>query len=335
MLRGARVGILRAMILAGIDEAGYGPLLGPLVVGCCAFEVEPRGCGDDLPCIWKRLKKVVGKTRSKNGRRIHVNDSKIVYSPNQGLKELERSILAIAATCFDVSASLDEFLKCVASDVVEHLRGYKWYQPHEGEKFPIEQQAMSVKIFGNALAGEMKDNGARCCHLAARVVPERQFNNMLSATRNKGSALFSTSAIHLDHLLRNYGSRNLVIFCDRQGGREHYGAMLRLMFEEWALEVVDEKESRSEYRMMHGNDSVRIIFTEKAETQSLPVAVASMLSKYLREALMARFNAFWKIHLPQLEPTAGYYTDGVRFLHDINPKRLELGIRDEELIRSR
>ena len=28
-----------------------------------------------------------------------------------------------------------------------------------------------------------------------------------------------------------------MIVCDRQGGREHYGHLLRLMFEEWALEV--------------------------------------------------------------------------------------------------
>src|SRR5688572_19007194 len=109
------------MIVAGIDEAGYGPLLGPLVVGCCAFEVEPEGAGgesapasdaddddatsdgppgsaasavavrDAPPCLWKRLRKHVSKNRTKNGRKLHVNDSKVVYAPAAGLKELERS----------------------------------------------------------------------------------------------------------------------------------------------------------------------------------------------------------------------------------------------------
>ena len=80
---------------------------------------------------------------------------------------------------------------------------------------------------------------------------------------------------------------------------------------------------------------MRIIFTEKAEMQAMPVAIASMLCKYLRECLMHRFNRFWKTHLPDLTPTAGYYNDGERFLRDIAIKRTELGIRDEDLVRSR
>jgi hypothetical protein len=172
-------------------------------------------------------------------------------------------------------------------------------------------------------------------HLAARVVPERQFNQMLDATRNKGSALFSTAVVHLDYLIRRYADQGLVIFCDRQGGREHYGQLLRLMFEDWSLEVTKEVDGHSEYKLLRGPDAVRIIFCEKAEAQCMPVALASMLSKYLREALMGRFNAYWRAMLPEITPTAGYYTDGMRFLGDIDGKRRELGIEDAQLIRSR
>ena len=35
------------------------------------------------------------------------------------------------------------------------------------------------------------------------------------------------------------------------------------------------------------------------------------------------------------DDTRGYYNDGTRFLRDIQSKRKELGIRDEELVRSR
>jgi hypothetical protein len=327
------------MILAGIDEAGYGPLLGPLVVGCCAFDIDGADpAADALPCVWKRLRKLVSRNRTKAGKKLHVNDSKIVYGGggDNGLKELERAILSLLVTANDRAlADLEDLIRLTADHALDDLRGYPWYQPFTGEKFPLEQELLPIRLFANALRGEMDKCGARCVHLAARVVTERRLNQLLGATHNKGSALFSTSAIHLDHLLRNFGDKDLVIFCDRQGGRSHYGSLLRLMFEEWSMEILVETEQRAEYRLLQNDHAVRIIFCEKAETQCLPVAVASMLSKYLREALMYRFNAFWKGHLPSVEPTAGYFADGLRFLGDINDKRMELGIADELLIRAR
>jgi hypothetical protein len=226
-------------------------------------------------------------------------------------------------------------LSKVSFYVLDDLPDYTWYSAHDEERFPIEVDGLAVKLFAKALTSEMEKSQARCVHMGARVVLERQFNRMLDATRNKASALFSTAAIHLDYLLKTYGQRGLTIFCDRQGGRGHYGGLLRTMFEGWELEITSEREARSDYLLKRDGHVVRIIFCEKAEARCLPVAVASMLSKYLREALMRRFNAFWRTRLPQLEPTAGYYGDGERFLKDIQVARDELGIGDFELVRAR
>jgi hypothetical protein len=309
-------------------------LLGPLVVGCCAFELPESDHLSALPCLWKRLRKLVSKSRSRNGRKIHVNDSKQVYSPAIGLRELERSLLSLAMASNVSAADLNALLSEICPHVLGDLPGYPWYDGN-GEDFPLENDGVALRLFANALRLEMERCNTSCVYLGARVVLERQLNRMMAATRNKSSALFSTAAIHLDHLLRSYGERGLVIVCDRQGGREHYGSLLRQMFEEWSLEVMSELNGRAEYRLHRDPHVVRIIFTEKAEMQAMPVAIASMLCKYLRECLMHRFNRFWKTHLPDLTPTAGYYNDGERFLRDIAGKRTELGIADEDLVRSR
>jgi len=333
------------MILAGIDEAGYGPLLGPLVVGCCAFEVaeeppdgaEPpaEGAAAAAPCLWKRLKKVLGRHRDKAGRRLHVNDSKLVYSPSTGLKELERSVVAMAAAGGEAPADLNAFLSMVAPEAMGDLVEHPWYVAAAGERFPLEQEPAVVRMFANAVRAESERCGARLAHLRALVLPERQFNRQVHVTRNKSSVSFTLVATHLDHLLRTYGQRGLTIYCDRQGGRERYGHLLRLMFEDWGLAIEREQDGRSEYRLTRAGHGVSVIFCEKGEGECMAVAVASMLAKYVRETLMRRFNAWWRTHLPEVAPTAGYYNDGLRFLKDIEAKRRELNIADADLIRAR
>ncbi len=64
----------------------------------------------------------------------------------------------------------------------------------------------------------------------------------------------------------------------------------------------------------------------RADARDGFVALASIVSKTLREEWMDVFNAFWASHVPGLRPTAGYPVDAARFRRAVEPSALALGV---------
>lgn len=315
------------MILAGIDEAGYGPILGPLVVGACAVRV------DDPDALWDRLRRIVSRTRDRSGKRLHVADSKKVYSPSAGLHELERAVAVVASMRFGALAKPQALLEAVCPNDSQELRTTPWYA--EGDHDWLENTSAGVAIDLNMARHELDRAGVGVEAYRAHVVTERTLNRMFGATRNKAATSFTFVARHMQGLMDAFAAEGLTIWCDRQGGREHYGPLLRTMFPEWDLVIEHETEKRADYTLSRGQTRVGLIFAEKAEDQAMPVALASMLAKYLREMLMHRFNGYWRRLQPELTPTAGYWVDGQRFLRDIEPTCRKLGVDPGVLARER
>ena len=78
-------------VLAGIDEAGFGPIIGPLVVSSTAFSLP-----DDLLSknLCQVLRKSVGTRRTHLAGRLLINDSKKAFTRTLGIGHLQRTVLA-------------------------------------------------------------------------------------------------------------------------------------------------------------------------------------------------------------------------------------------------
>jgi hypothetical protein len=80
--------------------------------------------------------------------------------------------------------------------------------------------------------------------------------------------------------------------------------------------------------------STELRFQTRAEVH-FPVALASMVAKYLRELSMALFNRYWADQVPGIKPTAGYPVDSYRFREDIADAQRRLDIPDDLVWRER
>jgi len=321
-------------IVAGIDEAGFGPLLGPLVVSATAFRV-PDDQAD--ACLWRLLAGAVGRKVDKRRARPAIADSKKLYSGlrgKDGLTHLELGVLAMLAASGEIPDSLQALLQCVAPRAEALTELYPWYGPDE-LTLPTTVGATSVALSANALAQQMVDVGVELVDVRCEPVLVGEYNRIVAGTRNKSVSLLDVTCRLLMHLWRTLPDGPLRVYADRQGGRVRYLPHLQRAFEGCAFKVIDESDALSAYRITGSDRSMELHFATKCEDRQLPVALASMTSKYLRELFMCLFNRYWSQHLPELAPTGGYYSDGKRFLAEIEPVVRRMDVDRSLLCRDR
>lgn len=310
----------------GIDEAGYGPNLGPLVQAAVSLKLPD---GDFAG--WETLRSIVRRTHDDDDGRLLIDDSKKVYSQG-GLTALEQSVRA-ALILLDPTVG-DLIRKAGVPGVREELAGEVWYEA--GESAPVAAKPETVWSSFIAL-WEKLPSGTGFGWPAVAVVPTPRFNRICDASGTKATVL-SRGLVELISTtlseLRQDGEP-VIIHCDKHGGRHFYAGMVQEVFPKgW---VVTEKETfeESRYRVELLNRPVQIAFRPRADGDSVAVALASMLCKYLREICMRQFNRFWARHVPGLKPTAGYPGDARRFYTEIQSAMAKLGLTEGQVWRKR
>jgi hypothetical protein len=144
----------------------------------------------------------------------------------------------------------------------------------------------------------------------SRVVSPAAFNAELDRGLNKSDILSQvTLDLAADLAALAHAGEPVVIWCDRHGGRRRYAPQVSRAFATPLVQPLEEQPHRSGYAIGGG----RTIEFSVGGERRLPVAVASMTAKYVRELAMLAFNDFWQRRQPSLAATAGYPVDARRW----------------------
>lgn len=318
-------------VIAGVDEAGLGPMLGPLCIGVSAFEA-PFNLTNPYD-LWTPLSALVSADPKTKARKIVVCDSKKLHSSAKGVRNLEESLLPFLGNLAVPSASFRALWQQHALAPLAVLKTLPWYANAEFA-LPLAGHADKIEIRRRKLADAFKHAEIKPLRLAVLPVVVPEFNRLIDQHRNKSDVNLSAFCAVVSGLWQAYS--RLSVACDRLGARAYYADALRTFFGVKEIEIKSESETRSAYILRDGPErELKISFRVAADVDCFPVALASMLAKYTRELCMEAFNAYFVAQQPGLKPTKGYVTDARRWLEDSAVMREVAEVDQRLLIRAR
>lgn len=336
-------------LLVGIDEAGYGPHLGPLVVSAAAIAFDASTSPD--PNLWGPMRHWVRRRPNGSTNRAVVCDSKEAFKSGdrgRGVAVLERTVLAFLAASGARHATLAELLNATAPASraphgdIESAPSEKppWHRP-EALSLPHRAEPAEVSAATEKLSDALAAVGGRAAGLWVNPAPAARLNRLMDgAGRNKAQALFALTAEILAAIRRTNRSRPVRVVMDQHGGRHYYGALLAGAFPMERIEAIEESAGLSRYAVGApaagaGGPAMELEVRTECERTSLPTALASMAAKYVRELAMHELNGWFRTLVPDLRPTSGYGRDARRFLTETEAAREAARVPLETVLRAR
>ncbi len=330
-------------LLIATDEAGYGPKLGPLVIVATAWRIP---AATNFDSAFEPLGAPLHDPRCDA---VLIDDSKRVFKRHQKLAAGQASLLEVVCRAASNWASLPDpltdfsqwFKSVVATDRDAALKA-PWFADFAdlvtSETSVVDRQ-LNAKLIDHWSATGLELRGIQAQFLTAAT-----FNQLVDEGQNKADILTaSTCRLAFEMLSKlGYYEPSISVFSDRHGGRAFYGAALQQVSAGSNLRVVRESKTVSEYQLSHATAKrtqslIDWSFTVGGDSFA-PVALSSMIAKWLRERAMHSFNRYFLQRMPgggELRPTAGYPLDADRFLQAIELAGLRKTIADQVLIRKR
>ncbi|MEO0257982.1 MAG: hypothetical protein ABIM31_02655 [candidate division WOR-3 bacterium] len=266
--------------ICGIDENGYGPLLGPLVVTGVSMEVtgadpfsasEIQGYKFPLP----------------------LKDSKEIFRRSTASYKLGESVaLSLLNILFGSPRSLTQLLSAISVEAIEL------------KEYGIDD--VELPAFGGYpnenLIRYLSVSSLRVMGVKSKIVMADLFNKLVTETDNKSLVDF----ICFLELVQSFNCDTYLL--GKIGGLIHYNKV----FQHFGIhcEIVKETFTISSYKI---NENRLLHFILNGDRRYLPIMFAGIIGKYLRELIMLGLSR--ALGYQDLIPFAsGYHHDERTFL---------------------
>ncbi len=303
----------------GIDEAGYGPNLGPMVM-TAVIAVSTAKNGTDRSerrrlDFWSDLAATVDRAGG-DPDRLWVDDSKAILRGGKGRDRLESACMAaVHAAANAVPRCQRELLEVLGAGTLDDAELTFWIAPlrSDGSGPPLASGAALEPLFARSPLVPRKAKW-RITAIRSVVVGPARFNQELAVQGLKSDVHYAA----FERLLRivwetSTEGGSTFVTGDKHGGRHYYFQRLTQSFPDVWIDRGLEGPDLSRYTMRCDGRKLELSLSPRADGADGLVALASIVSKTVRELWMDAFNAYWRARVTDLRPTAGYPTDSLRF----------------------